>query len=93
MMHSDIPEYFFITQVNLECPKEQINDLVNFLPVFWHHSIFNEEDLIDKFMYDYMVANKIHASSQETKLACLLDTYGQFILGLVIIDIRTVLTY
>ena len=105
VMYADKPPYLFIADVKLKCPTERINDLINLPPVFRHHDIVNDEDVIGKYLYDYMTSNKIHTSKRETKLTCLVDTCNEFMqfssyylwllldLGLVITDIKCVATY
>lgn len=78
VMYADEPPYLFISEVKLSCPEDSVNRLLKFPPVFRHHEISNEEDVIGTFMYDYMITNKIHAAKRETKLTCLLDTCGEF---------------
>ena len=78
IIYADKPPYLFIAEVKLKCSSERINDLINLPTMFRHHDIVNDENVIGKYMYDYMTPNKIHSSKHETKLTCLLDTCNEF---------------
>ena len=104
-MNANEPPYLFIAKIKFKYQEERINALLKFPLVFRYHEIVNEEDAIGKFMYDCMVVNKVHAANCETKLICLLDTCGEYMIfstyylllwlkfGFVITDILIVLTY
>ena len=73
------PKFIFHATVKLECPKEKINDFINFPPVFRNFEIKNDESTIGSFMYNYGRDNKIHTVDESnTKLTMTLDTMGEF---------------
>ena len=96
LMYTDQPLYLTISEVKLTCPEKRINPLVNLPPVFRHYEIINEPDVIDRYMKDYMVSNKIRtAYSIFAVSSCcphhtLYDCYSE---GLIITDIKSVIMY
>ena len=48
------PKFIFHATVKIECPKEKINDFINFPPVFRNFEIKNDESIIGSFMYNYV---------------------------------------
>ncbi|WP_289705092.1 hypothetical protein, partial [Bacteroides acidifaciens] len=100
------PEFIFKAEVKLRCPKNKINDLINFPPVFRNINIMNDEQTIGSYMYKYMKDNKLNSADKETrKLTMLLDTCGTFMTfsnyllwflidhGLIVDDIKSLSLY
>ena len=100
------PKFIFHATVKLECPKDLINDFINFPPVFRNFEIKNDEDIIGSYMYKYGKDNNIHTvDKSDTKLTMTLDTRGEFKTfgcyylwflidhGLEIVDIQNVTIY
>ena len=72
-------KFIFNATVKVECPKEKINDFINFPPVFRNFEIKNDESIIGSFMYNYGQGNKINTVDEsDTKLTMALDTMGEF---------------
>ena len=46
IMYANELSYLFIADVKLMCTEGQINRLINFPPVFKHHDIVNNENVI-----------------------------------------------
>ena len=100
------PKTVFYANVKLECPKDKINDLINFPPVFRNFNIINNESTIGSYMYNYGKANGIASvDKKDTKLTMTLDTMDEYRhfncyylwllldLGLIIIDVKSVSVY
>lgn len=100
------PKIMFHATVKLECPKEKINDFINFPIVFRNIKISNDESTIGSYMYNYGRDNKLHSvDERDTKLTMLLDTMGEFMTfgcyylwflidhGLKVIDVENVTLY
>ena len=59
VMNAYKPSYLFIAEVKLKCSDERVNNLINLPPVFRHHDIVNDEDVISRYMHDYITLKKI----------------------------------
>lgn len=104
-MFANEPEYVFIAKVKLKCPKELINDFINFPPIFRKKTISNKPDEIGEYMHNVITQNNLSVSEKEDKLTFLIDTGEEFMpfnsyylwllldLGLELVDIEYVMTY
>ena len=76
---SENPNYVFIADVKLRCPREKINNFINFPPVFRHIKITNNEETLGKYMHAYMKRNKFIGIDKETDiLTQLIDTHNEY---------------
>lgn len=62
LMYTDKSQYLYIADVMIRYPEGRTNALHKFLPLFRHHEIINENDVIGKFTYDYMFAKQDYYS-------------------------------
>lgn len=100
------PQYIFHATVILECPKNMINEFINFPPVFRNFTIKNDSKTIGQYMYTYGKSNHINSiDKSDTKLTMTVDTmhefkgFGCYYLwflidhGLKVIDVKSVSLY